>query len=286
MLKKLTRFYHPKTMEEACHLLGNSELKTAVIAGGTSEVLRKDNSIEALVNLAGVKELSYISKDPLNFRIGAATPIQDIFKSDILSGPAGNLLKTATGRIASTPLRNAITAGGNLAAIFPWSDLPAVYLVLDAEIVCRRGKPKRTVPVQTIVDLKAPQFLEKGEIIAEIVIPCLGKGTGTAFAKLVKTANDYSMATIAIRMTYKNGVVDQARIAVNAVTAAPTRCIEAENLLIGQKPDDALIRAAAAKAIDSLTIRKDFRASHEYRREACEVMMRRALTEAIAAACS
>ncbi len=284
MLKKLTRFYHPKTIEEACSLLGNAEIKTAVIAGGTSEVLRKDSNIEALVNLAAVKELSYISKDPVSFRIGAATPIQDIFKSDVLSGPAGNLLKTATGKIATTLLRNAITAGGNLAAIFPWSDLPAVYLVLDAEIVCRRGKPKRTVPVQTIVDMKAHQFLAKGEIIAEIVIPCYGKGTGTAFAKLVKTANDYSMATIATRLTLKNGIVEQARLAVNAVTAAPTRCIEAENLLTGQKPNDELITAAAARAMDSLTVRKDFRAGHEYRREVCEVMIRRALSEALATA--
>lgn len=280
MLKKLTRFYHPKTIEEACLNLGNGELKTAIIAGGTSEVLRQDNSIEALVDISNVKELSYISKDSVFYRIGAGTPVQDIYKTPALTGPSGNLLKAAAGKIGSTLLRNSITAGGNLAAMFPWSDLPVVYMALDAEVVCRKGKPKRTVPVQTIIDKKASQFLAAAEIIAEIAIPMYGKGTGTAFAKLAKTANDYSMITIATRLTTRSGKVDQARIAVNAITAGPVRCIEAEKLLEGQKPTAELIAAAAKKAADSITIRKDFRASREYRKEVFEVMVRRALTEA------
>lgn len=281
MLKKLTQFYHPKTIEEACLFLGNKEQKTAIIAGGTSEALRQDNSIEALVDISQVKELAYINKDTAFFRIGAGTPVQDIYKSAALTGPSGDLLKTAAGKIGSTLLRNSITAGGNLAAIFPWSDMPLVYMALDAEIVCRKGKPKRTVPVQTIIDQKAPQFLDKAEIIAEIAIPCYGKGTGTSFAKLVKTANDYSMATVATRLSIKNGLIEQARIAINAITASPVRCLEAEKMLTGQKPGAELLAAAAKKAADSLTIRKDFRASREYRKEVCEVMIRRALSEAL-----
>lgn len=281
MLKKLTRFYHPKTIEEACLFLGNNEHKTAIIAGGTSEALRQDNSIEALVDISNVKELSYITKDSVYFRIGAGTPVQDIYKSKFLTGATGDLLKTAAGKIGSTLLRNSITAGGNLAALFPWSDMPIVYMALDAEVVCRKGKPKRTVPVQTIIDKKAPQFLATAEIIAEIAVPMYGKGTGTAFAKLVKTANDYAMITIATRLTLKSGRVDQARIAVNAITASPVRCLEAEKVLAGQKPTAELIAEAAKKAADSLTIRKDFRASREYRKEVFEVMVRRALTEAL-----
>lgn len=281
MLKKLTRFYYPKTIEEACLNLGSNEHKTAIIAGGTSEALKQDNSIEALVDISNVKELSHISKDPANYRIGAGTPVQDIYKSNLLAGPAGDLLKTAAGKIGSTLLRNSITAGGNLAAIFPWSDLPVVYMVLDAEVVCRKGKPKRTVPVQTIIDQNAPQFLGKGEIFAEIVVPMYGKGTGTAFAKFAKTTNDYSMITLATRLTLKAGKVEQARLAVNAITASPVRCLEAEKMLEGQKATPELIASAAKKAASSVSVRKDFRASREYRQEVLEVMVRRALEEAL-----
>lgn len=281
MLKKLTQFYYPKTIEEACLHLGNSDHKTAILAGGTSETLRQDNTIEALVDISKVKELNYISKDSVYFRIGAGTPVQDIYKSKTLTGPTGDLLKTAAGKIGSTLLRNSITAGGNLAALFPWSDLPVVYMVLNAEVVCRKGKPKRTVPVQTIIDKKASQFLSTAEIIAEIAIPIYGKGTGTSFAKLVKTANDYSMITIATRVTVKAGRVEQARLAVNAITASPMRCLEAEKMLEGQKATPELIAETAKKVASSVSIRKDFRASREYRQEVLEVMVRRALEEAL-----
>lgn len=281
MLKKLTRFYYPKTIEEACLNLGSTEHKTAIIAGGTSEALKQDNSIEALVDISNVKELSYISKDSVFFRIGAGTPVQDIYKSKMLSGPAGDLLKTAAGKIGSTLLRNSITAGGNLAAIFPWSDMPVIYMALDAEVVCRKGKPKRTVPVQTIIDQKAQKFLAKDEIIAEIAIPMYGKGTGTAFSKLTKTTNDYSMVTLATRLTIKSGKVEQARMAVNAITASPVRCLEAEKMLEGKIATPELIAEAAKKAASTVSVRKDFRASREYRQEVLEVMLRRALEEAL-----
>jgi len=58
MLKKLTRFYHPKTIEEACQFLGNGEGRTAVVAGGTSAALRADSSLEALVDISHISELN------------------------------------------------------------------------------------------------------------------------------------------------------------------------------------------------------------------------------------
>ena len=282
MLKKLTRFYYPKTIEEACLHLGNKEQKTVLIAGGTSEVLRSDNSIEALVDLSKVKELCYIRQDSAYIHIGAGTPVQDIYKSKDLKGPSGELLKTAAGKIGSTLLRNSITAAGNLAGLFPWSDLPPVYMVLDAEVVCRKGKPKRTLPVQRFIDTRAAQFLSEAEIISEIMIPIYGKGTGVHFAKFAKTSNDYAMISLAIRLTQKSGRIEQARIAVNAITATPTRCREAESVLEGQKATPELFAAAAKKAVAGITVRRDIRASSDYRREVLEVMVRRGLQEAFA----
>ncbi|MDN5280111.1 MAG: aerobic carbon-monoxide dehydrogenase medium subunit [Clostridiales bacterium] len=281
MLKKLTQFYYPETIEEACKYLGKKGEKTAVVAGGTSEALRQDNSIEALVDISRVKELNYIRKDSSIYRIGATTPIQDIYKCSDLKGPSGEILKYTAGKIGSTLLRNSITAGGNLAAIFPWSDLPPVYLALDAEVVLRKGKPKRTVPVENLINERPNKFLGENEIIAEIAVPVYGKGTGTSFVKFAKTANDYSMITVATRVTLKSGKIEQARIALNAVTISPVRIKDAEKILEGQKPTSDLIAEAAAKTAEKAEIRKDFRASKEYKREVLEVLVRRSLEEAL-----
>ena len=281
MLKKLTRFYYPETIEETCKMLGSKNEKTAVVAGGTSEALRKDSSIEALVDISRVKELNYIRVDSNYIRIGAATPVQSIYQSRDLKGASGEMLKLTAGKIGSTLLRNSITAGGNLAAIFPWSDLPPAYLALDAEVVLRKGKPKRTVPVENLINEKPANFLADDEIIAEIIVPVYGKGTGTSFSKFAKTANDYSLITVATRLTLKAGAVVQARIALNAVTIAPVRFQDAEKMLEGQKPTAKLLAEVAEKVAEKAEVRKDFRASKEYKREVLEVLVRRSLEEAL-----
>ena len=71
MLKKLTQVYHPTTIEEACKQL--SQAKTAVIAGGTAEALKKDDTIETLVDITHIKELNHLSQDASTIKIGATT---------------------------------------------------------------------------------------------------------------------------------------------------------------------------------------------------------------------
>ena len=282
MLKKLTQFYHPTTIEEACKLL--SKAKTAVIAGGTAEALKKDDTLEALVDITHIKELNHIKQDASNITIGATTTIQDIYKSNKLDGISGDFLKKVAGTVAATALRNTITAGGNLAAQLWWSDLPVAYLVLDAEIVCHTGKPKRTVSVVQIINDTPAKFLKKGEIITDIIVPCYKDGTGCDFRKQIKTHHDYPTITVATRITLKNGMISEARIACNAVTPFPFRCQEAEKLLVGKKPTAENIEKAAEKAANSFKYREDFRATKEYRQEVFQVMVRRSLEASIEAA--
>ena len=282
MLKKLTQFYHPTTIEEACKLLAKP--KTAVIAGGTAEALRKDDSIEALVDITHIKELKNLDQDASTIKIGATTTVQEIYKSQKLKGMSGNFLKQVAGTVAATALRNTITAGGNLAAQLWWSDLPVAYLILDAEVVCRLGKPKRTVSVVQIINDTPAKFLKKGEIISEILVPCFGNNTGCDFRKQIKTHHDYPTITAATRITLKNGLISEARIACNAVTPFPFRCQEAEKMLVGKKPTAENIEKAAEKAANSIKYREDFRASKEYRQEVFQVMVRRSLEASVEAA--
>jgi CO/xanthine dehydrogenase FAD-binding subunit len=51
-------------------------------------------------------------------------------------------------------------------------------------------------------------------------------------------------------------------------------------MLEGQKPTQALFAEVAAKIAETAEIRKDFRASKEYKREVLEVLVRRSLEEA------
>ncbi|MBP7636166.1 FAD binding domain-containing protein [Candidatus Ozemobacteraceae bacterium] len=280
MLKHLTQFYRPATIEEACALLAAKDRRNAVLAGGTHIAAVNDSTIEGLVDLGGLN-LSYIRRTEEGYAIGAMTPVQDVFKSSMLVGPSGQLLRAAAGRIGSTLLRHSITAGGNLMALFPWSDLPPVLLALDAQALCRRGVPKRTVAVKNLIETGPRHYMESGEILVELQVPEYGRGTGVAFHKFSKTTNDYAMITVAVRITMQGETVKDARIALNAVCKKAQRRPDAEKQLENMVPTAERIAAAAAAAARDLDMTTDFRASREYREEVLPVFVRRCIDEAL-----
>ncbi|HOY67850.1 MAG TPA: FAD binding domain-containing protein [Candidatus Ozemobacteraceae bacterium] len=280
MLKHLTQFYRPASVEEACALLAARDSRNVALAGGTTIAAVNDTTIEGLVDLSGL-DLSYVRRTSDGYVIGATTPVQDIYKSPVLTGPAGQLLRSAAGKIGSTLLRHSITAGGNLVALFPWSDLPPALLVLDAQAVCRRGVPKRTVAVKNMIETGPRHYLQTGEILTEIQVPEFGLGTGVAFRKLSKTKNDYALITVAVRITLQGEEVKEARIALNAVCKKAQRRLDAEKQLENMVPTPDRIASAAAAAVRDLDMTTDFRASREYRQEVLPVLVRRCIDEAL-----
>lgn len=283
MLKKVTQFYRPRTVEEACQLLLARDGKNVLLAGGTNLGVIEDANIEGLIDMKGLN-LSYIQRMAYGYAIGAGTPIQDIMKSPILSGPSGNLLKNAAGSIGSTLLRHSITAGGNVITAFPWSDLPPALLALDATVVLRNGSHERVLTVEKLFETHPRDILKSNEILTEIRIPEFKVGTGTAFSKFAKTKNDYSMVTIAVRLTKRGAAVSEARIAVNGVSRKPMRCLAAEKALLNQKWSPEIREKAMKASLDGLVFTADFRASKEYRSEITPILIGRCLDEAISKA--
>jgi carbon-monoxide dehydrogenase medium subunit len=75
----------------------------------------------------------------------------------------------------------------------------------------------------------------------------------------------------------ESGAVSEARIVLGSVAPVPMRAIAAEQVLLGQELSDEMICAAAQKAREEVTPISDVRASHSYRLEMTEVLVRRAL---------
>lgn len=280
MLRHLTQFYRPQTVQEACTLLKDENRKNVPLAGGTYLTQIDDATIDGLVDLKGL-QLSSIRADGDGYHIGAMTPVFDIATSKVLTGPAGTLLREAAKRIGSTPLRHSITVGGNLVGVFPWSDMPPALLVLEAEVTLVNAHCKRTIPLTTLYATRPSDVIGRGEIVTEIHVPALPTGTtGTAFIKMAKTANDYAIITVAARLTFSGGIISTARIAINAPTRKPTRCRDAEDSLQGKKITPELLTDAGHLAVSGIEFTPDFRASKEYRMDVLPVIVRRALEQA------
>jgi CO/xanthine dehydrogenase FAD-binding subunit len=193
------------------------------------------------------------------------------------------VLRTAASRIGSRLIRNAVTVGGNIVQLYPWSDLPVALRVLDARVeVEASGRDARSVPIDTFLDGPPRRLLARGELVTALRLPRSSPGESAAFSKFARTVTDYTLASAAARVVLgTDGRCTHVRVAVGGVVPMARRVPEAEQVLEQQAPEAETLREAARTAAASIRYRNDFRASESYRRELVQVLVARVLDESV-----
>jgi len=205
--------------------------------------------------------------------VGATTTITDMYNSPSVSEVGNGVLKRACQLIGDTPLRNAITLGGNIARLYAWAGLPVVLLALDAEIEIMNSK-EETYSIPAAKHF-ANRGVNDGELILRVRFP--HKRTWFhAYEKFGLTTVDYTWLTMAFSAEVKDGEVTDARFAVSRITKV-RRLTEVEKSLIGQKVRDINIEKIILILESSVEIVKDYRASQEYRKHLLGVLFTRML---------
>jgi len=272
MLRNLKTWHRPETVDEALALLEKG--RVVAHAGGTSLMAGASGAIEEIVDL-GRLPLNSLKASRKEFRVEAGVTLAELASWPALTGPAA-ILAEAAGRAASAPLRNRITAGGSVARLLPWSDLPPALLALDASIEVAGT----AAGVYGAADFFARSPLDGTSLVTALIVP-RGRG-GAAFRKVSRTRFDYSLLDLAVFLSLKKGAIAKARIAVGCAVPRPVRASEAEDALIGKKPDARLFRRAA-KSTPFEPVR-DSRASAAYRETLFRVHLCRCLEKACARA--
>jgi len=116
-------------------------------------------------------------------------------------------------------------------AVHP-SDLAVALLALDVRVVTDR----RTLPVETLHrgpgdDPRADTVLEEGELIVAIEVPSGPRAVGSAYAK--SPAGGFALASAAVALEVRDGLVVSSRVALGGVAHRPWRSHEAEAALAG-----------------------------------------------------
>lgn len=129
------------------------------------------------------------------------------------------------------------------------SDMAVALAALDAIVQTTGPKGARSIPFTEFHRLPgdAPHLdtvLLQGELITSIDLPAFG---GKSHYLKVRDRASYAYALISCAVTLEmNGdTIRRARIALGGVAHKPWRALEAETLLAGQKPSEALFREAA-----------------------------------------
>ena len=267
----------PRTLDEAVGILQEHRGKAAVLAGGTSLAVRMPGSIDTLVDIRKLG-LEGIEVRDRKLCIKACTLVADVASHPEVARVFQGILAQACHRIASTPLRNLITIGGNAFHVLPWSDLPAVLLAMQAEFVVVGETPK-VIPADTFYAAVPRTLLKPWEIVTEIRIPIPATQTGASFHKVSRTQFDYATLDVAVVGHQANGLITECRIALGCLRTLPLRVASAEQEVRGKAPSATLFAAAAARAAGSVEPANDFRFSPDYRRHLTKVWVKRALLE-------
>jgi CO/xanthine dehydrogenase FAD-binding subunit len=277
---KDTLYFAEKRLPDTLQILERYGRKATILAGGTDLVPRINRyqlKPEVLIYI-GNMGLDYIRERNGCLLIGAATPMAAIANSSKVVKKAPALAEAA--QLAAIPaIRSVATIGGNIANASPSADLAPPLLVLDAELTIKAGNGERNVPIGSFFKAPGKTILKPGELITEISIP-LRKGT-SVFLKLGRRkAMTHSVVNVAVWLEMKRGTCIDARIAVGGVAPTPLRCLQAEEMLRGERIYPELIRLTAEAAMAASRPIDDRRSSAWYREKAGTVLFARAIAQA------
>lgn len=255
------------SVDDAIRLLGSSA-DAKLLAGGHSLLplmkLRFARP-ELLVDLGRIGELSYVREDGPAIAIGSLTRHDDVAGSGLLRSSCRIVAETAA-QVGDPQVRHRGTIGGSVAHGDPASDLPAVLLCLDAELVVQGPGGTRTIPAAEFFTGFLETALAPTEVLTEIRVPKLTGGC--AYVKYNRRAQDW--ATVAVAVARANGAT---QVALTNMGPTPLRAAAVEEALAsGAEPAD-----AAAQAAEGTSPPSDTNGSAEYRRRLAQVLTRRAL---------
>jgi aerobic carbon-monoxide dehydrogenase medium subunit len=284
----------PDTVEEVLDLLAENGDDAKVLAGGQSLIpllaLRLARPAR-LVDVGRVAALRQITTNGASktgtLTLGAAVRQRTAERSPDVARHSPLLARTLP-LVAHVPIRTRGTIGGSLAHADPAAELPAVALLLEAELVARsRDRGERVVSARDFFTGFFETTLEDDELLLEVRVPGWPGRTGCAFEELTRRHGDFALvAAGAVVGLADDGSVRDARLAFTGVAGTPVRAPSAEALLVGNQPTPDAIAAAVEAARADLHPGDDIHATAAYRRHVAGVLASRVLRTAADASSS
>jgi carbon-monoxide dehydrogenase medium subunit len=274
-------YVRPRTLDDALARLEASAGSAKAIAGGQSLLplmkLRLARP-ETLVDIGRLAELRGVRKlADGRVAVGALTTYDEMMADETLRHYG--LLNDALPNIGDVQVRNRGTIGGSIAHADPASDMPAILLALDAEIVARSARGERSIPATSFFEGAFATALAPDELITEIRLPGGRDDAGSAYRAIEQPASGYSIAGVAAVIGAHDGKGWRfCAVGITGVGEHPYRASGVEAAVTS----GASIEEAAGHACDGIAVASDIHADREYRAHVATVQVRRALEAAIA----
>ncbi|MCW4050438.1 MAG: xanthine dehydrogenase family protein subunit M [Candidatus Bathyarchaeota archaeon] len=276
------QYHAPKTLEGAIELMGTLENVKPII-GGTDLIPQMKEGVfspDHVVDLNNVAELNYVREDNGLICIGATATHNQIAASDAVK--KSQALLDAMTMIGSPQIRNRGTITGNLINASPAADSAPPLLVHDAEVVIRSIDEERIIPLTALFTGPKLNCLEQNELLTEIRFPTPPVNSASAFKRIGRRkAFTLSVVSAAAYVEMEGERCVDARVAFGSVAMTPIRASEVEDMLEDKTLTASIIAEACLAARNHVHPITDVRGTAEYRKDMCEVLLRRALEAAL-----
>lgn len=271
----IAAYHQPEALGAALDLIAKGATPIAGATGLYTGRGKRDHELVDVTRL-GLDKIE-VTKEAV--RIGATVTLGELSRAEQIPGMPGAVLRKAARAVASTPLRNVITLGGNIAHLVYWADMPVALLALDASIEVQRAG---SAPSSHGLDecLREGKKMWDAGLITSVQVPLVEGKRWFGYERFTRTVSDYAFASVCVTLGVDAGKASDVRIVLGAVQGRPLRLAEVESLVTGQAVDAALCRAVEQKVKDVVRVAPNFRAPAEYRRELASVLAGRALETA------
>ena len=248
-----------------------------VMSGGTDVILQipkfVSRGMKTVIDLKSVPEqtrLEFVEGEGLY--VGANTKLFDIQSSPVVLDKMPAVAQAAH-YVGSNQVRRKGTMVGSICNASPTGDCGSILLAMNAKVkIYSAENGIREVAMDDFWPgfKKIAADKSKGELVAEIFIPELKSGEGSAYFKhSVRKAMDLAIVGVAAWVKMDGKKVADCRIAVAGGDVTIVRAKKAEQMLIGNE------------LTEELNPRSSLRASAEYRHDMIRVYTKRAVNKTI-----
>ncbi|SDG73107.1 carbon-monoxide dehydrogenase medium subunit [Bradyrhizobium sp. Rc2d] len=274
----------PTTVDAAIEALSTANGEGKVLAGGQSLLPLLNFRMArpaVLVDLNGIKELSFIELRGDRIAIGALTRHREIEQSPLIASKLP-VMAAAMRHVAHLAIRNRGTIGGSVSHADPAAELPMLSLFYDATLSVQGPSGRRSIAAEDFFVDALTNCLGPDEIVVELEFPVL-QHSGWAFEEVARRFGDFALASVAVSVRRKSSTIDDARVAVMGVADTPLRLRQVEGKLTsiaidGQTPD-----RFSELVTSCVSANGDLHASAEYRQHLLGQLAKRAMQASLAA---
>jgi carbon-monoxide dehydrogenase medium subunit len=272
----------PDQLSDALDLLAEHGDDAKVLAGGQSLTPMLNLRLarpSTLIDLNRVAALTGVERDGPWLRVRSMTRQLELQCSSVegISPLVGQAL-SFVGHIAT---RGRGTIGGSLVHADPAAELPAVFLVLEGEVVVASVRGERTIRAADFFVRAFETSLEPDEVLVEVRLP-VRPHARCGFVEFARRHGDFALAGAAVELELDNAAaIRRVSIGLFGVAGVAQRVPDIERDLIGRAISDPQIpREVAATVSQAVNPGGDVHASGAYRKHVAGIAAARALSAA------